>query len=238
MGDYDPDNVVYVPEIFYRGEGGMNIGLVDALDGIDVGGERTVAIPGWLNSPVEYDTEEEYLQNVTGTSGVYTLKLREQISDISAWELDSLCNHIKRHYGMERTDSLKYGFYYRRTAAPTSEEEFAADTSIEISYVGRLLNGKVFDTNIKDTAILYGLYSSSTTYGTSSFTVAEDYTESTLESSTTIDGFSYMISHMHPGESGSAFFVSSLGYTSSGSGDIIPPYSPLQFDIQIAVEDD
>lgn len=232
MGTYT-ESKVYVPKIFFRGEGGMNMGLVDAIEGMDVGGERTVAIPGWLNSATVYKTEEEYIKNVSGTSGVYIFRLREQISDIGAWELDSLCTHLKRHYGMEKSDSLKYGFYYRQTRKPTEDISWPKDTTIKINYVGRLLNGMVFDTNVKDTAILYGLYSSSKSYGPSSVTIAENYQENTLEQSTVIDGFAYMLSKMHPNESGSGFFVSKLGYGTSGSGDAIPEYSPLQFDIQI-----
>ncbi len=230
LGEYD-ESSTYVPEIFLRGEGNMNIGLVDALDGMAVGGVREVIIPGWLNSTEVYDTEEEYLAKVSGTPGRYTLKFREQIKDIVAWEVDSLNAYAARHFSLTPADTLKYGMYYVRTGKPASEEAFKSDTTIKINYIGRLLNGKVFDTTIQDTAKLYGIYSDSKTYGSTSVTIAENYSEITLGSSTTIDGFAYMISKMHPGESGIGMFYSGLGYSTSGSGSSIPPYSPLRFDI-------
>ena len=232
LGEYT-EQALYGPDIFYRGENGMNIGMADAISGMDVGGERLVIIPGWLNSSTVYDTEEEYIANVTGNDGVYRFKLREQIKDIVKWEIDSLVNYVGRNFGLQPKDSLQYGYYYARTGKPKSEIEFPKDTTIKINYIGRLLNGKVFDTTIRDTAVLYGIYNPNTTYGSQSVTFAEDYTEIKLGSSTIIKGFAYTLSKMHPGESGSGIFYSALGYGATGSGKSIPKYSPLRFDIYI-----
>ena len=232
LGEYS-ETATYTPQIFYRGENGMNVGLRDAISGMSIGGERLVVIPGWLNTNTIYDTEAEYLANVTGNDGIYRLKLREQIKDIEEWELDSLNRYVERNYGLAPKDTLKKGFFYVRTGEPESEEAFPNDTTIKINYIGRLLNGKVFDTTIKDTAIFYGIYNSSSTYQATSVTLAEDYTEIKLGESTVIDGFAYTMSKMHPGESGTGLFYSSLGYGASGSGSSIPAYSPLRFDISI-----
>lgn len=235
LGEYS-ETANYTPEIFYRGENGMNMGLRDAVSGMSVGGERLVVIPGWLNSSAVYDTEAEYLANVTGKDGIYRLKLREQIKDIDKWELDSLYRYVNRNYGLAPKDTLKKGFFYVRTGEPESTKEFPKDTTIKINYIGRLLNGKVFDTTIKDTAIFYGIYNSSSTYQATSVKMAENYSEITLGESTVIDGFAYTISKMHPGESGSGIFYSVLGYGTSGSGNSIPAYSPLRFDISVVSE--
>lgn len=232
LGEYS-ETANYIPQIFYRGENGMDVGLRDAVSGMDVGGERLVVIPGWLNSSAVYDTEAEYLANVSGKDGIYRLKLREQIKDIEEWELDSLYRYVRRNYGLAPKDTLKKGFFYVRTGELKSTGEFPKDTTIKINYIGRLLNGKVFDTTIKDTAIFHGIYNSSSTYQATSVTLAEDYREIKLGESTVIDGFAYTISKMHPGESGSGIFYSVLGYGTSGSGSSIPPFSPLRFDISI-----
>lgn len=232
LGEYS-ENIVYTPQIFYRGENGMNMGMRDAISGMGVGGERLVVIPGWLNSSAVYETEDEYLANVSGKDGMYRFKLREQIKDIEKWELDSLNSYVARNYKLAPKDTMKKGFFYVRTGEPKSPKEFPKDTTVKINYIGRLLNGQVFDTTIKDTAIFYGIYKSSSTYGPTSVTYAEDYKEIKLGESTVIDGFAYTLSKMHPGENGSGIFYSSLGYGSSGSGSSIPPYSPLRFDISV-----
>ena len=137
---------------------------------------------------------------------------------------------------MSVLDSLKFGFYYRQTAAPDSDKEFPNDTTIYINYIGRLLNGKVFDTTIADTAKRYSLYSSSSTYEPVSIKFnKDDYTQIKMgtDESDVIDGFAYTLSKMKSHESGVGIFYSGLGYGSSGSGGSIPSYSPLIFEIEI-----
>ena len=112
----------------------------------------------------------------------------------------------------------------------------SADTTIYINYTGRLLNGRVFDTTVADTAKMYGIYSSSKTYSPISVQYNhDDYTGITITSNKTsvIDGFSYMLWRMGPFEEGTGIFLSKLGYASSGSGSAIPAYSPLRFDIEV-----
>ena len=48
-----------------------------------------------------------------------------------------------------------------------------------------------------------------------------------------IDGFSYALWKMKSFEKGRCIFYSTLGYSATGSGNKIPAYSPLIFDIEI-----
>lgn len=236
LGDYQEGDY-YGPEIWSRGEGLLSAGLDDALAPMRVGGKRTVAVPGWLNTTSRYSTQEEYLANVSGSSTVFDVELLEVIPDIKKWETDSLGRYITSAFrGKSVRDSLKYGFYYFRTGTPSSETEFKKDTTIYINYVGRLLNGTVFDTNVQDSAKFYGLYSASRTYSPSSVTwYAADgtYSDIKLGGSTVIDGFAYALDKMRPHEKGTAVFYSGVGYGSTGSGNTIPAYAPLRFDIEI-----
>ena len=50
------------------------------------------------------------------------------------------------------------------------------------------------------------------------------------------DGFAYGLAAMHPEEKASFLFGYNLGYGSSGSGDMIPPYSALRFDVEMVPE--
>ena len=235
-GSFSEENY-YGPVVWPRGEGHMSAGLDDAIAPMRTGGSRTLAVPGWLNTTSRYATQEEYLAQVTGTDSVFELELVEVIPDIKKWETDSLARYVVRTFpGKSAGDTLKYGFYYLRTEAPSSEKDFPADTTIYINYVGRMLDGHVFDTNVKDSAKFYGIYSASRTYAPSSVTwFGSDgkYSDIKLGGSSVIDGFAYALSKMHPHEKGTAVFYSGIGYGSSGSGSTIPAYAPLRFDIEI-----
>lgn len=245
IGEYAFGNY-YGPAVWNRGQDLLAAGIDEAISSMRVGGRRTIALPGWLQSTERYDTGQEYLDRVAGgTPMIYEIRLHEIVSDLVQWETDSLGSYIPRTFpGKTVLDSLEFGFYYFRTAEPQDEEEFPSDTTIYINYIGRLLNGTVFDTNIKDSAKFYGIYSASRTYGPSSVTFSkdsgeddggEDGTETgvTMGSSSVIPGFAKTLLQMHAYEKGSGVFYSTFGYGSSGSGYTIPAYSPLRFDIEI-----
>lgn len=236
VGSYD-ETSCYGPTVWPRGEGFLSAGLDDALVPMRAGGSRTIAIPGWLNTTSRYASQEEYLANVTGTNSLFEVELVEVIPDIKKWETDSVGRYVAGAFpGKSVRDSLRYGFYYFRTGAPSTEKDFPADTTIYINYVARLLDGHVFDTNVKDSAKFYGIYSASRTYEPSAVTwFGSDgkYSDIKLGGSTVIDGFAFALSKMHAYEKGAAVFYSGVGYGSSGSGSTIPAYAPLRFDIEI-----
>ena len=250
LGTYS-DNYYYGPEIWARASDGLAAGLEETVADMRVGGRRKVMIPGWLlgynsttGSSYRYDTAQEYLDNVSGgTAALYEITLEELISDTAKWEADSAGRYIARHFpGKSVRDSLEYGIYYFRTGEPSSTEEFHNDTTLYVNYIGRRLDGTVFDTSIADTAKYYGIYSATRSYGPSAVKwYGSDGTYSDISftaygstsSSSVIKGFSFALDQMHPHEKGTAIFTSDWGYGSSGSGSAIPGYSPLRFDFQI-----
>lgn len=250
LGTFEEHNY-YGPEIWDRSDDGLAAGLEEAVAAMRVGGRRTVVIPGWLlgynattGSSYRYKTAQEYLDNVSGgTSAIYEITLEELIPDTDKWEADSAGRYVARHFpGKSVLDSLEYGIYYFRTGEPTSTEKFHNDTTIYVNYIGRRLDGTVFDTSIADTAKFYGIYSASRSYGPSTvkwYGSEGTYSDITFtsyggsSSSTVIPGFSFALDHMHPHEKGTAIFTSDWGYGVSGSGSTIPGYSPLRFDFQI-----
>ncbi len=212
-------------------------GVLEMMRGMRVGGTRTAVVPGWLNVAKEYDTAEEYLKNCTGDDMIYTIHLRDITDDIEQWQVDALERYVAAN--MDGVDSTFFGYYYKQLREPTDTATFPTDTNFYINYVGRLLNGKVFDTNIEDTAKVYGLYSSKTAYAPKYISMNEDYKEITMGSSssetgsTTVDGFSYCLSKMKAHEKGVCAFYSNLGYGYSGSGSAIPRFAPIVFEIEI-----
>lgn len=228
-GDY------YGPQIFYGQS--LYAGLEDMLKGMKTGGRRKVAIPGWLITYDRYSAPEKYLDKEGGDPGIYEIELTDIINNINKWECDSISSYIANNFKVsgsvsELSDTT--GFWYIRTAAPESEKEMC-DTTVYINYIGRLLNGTVFDTNIRDTAVFHGIDSDSRDYSPISFSIKDEYSNSTMGDDETkvVKGFARAISKMHPFEQGSGIFMSELGYWYNGSGNTIPAYSPLRFDIQI-----
>ena len=236
LGTYKDVNF-YGPKFWTRPGYGVRAGVEEALSTMNIGGSKTVLIPGWLLSKDPYGTAEEYFKKAQGTEAIYTIEPVERITDIAKWEVDSLCSFMRHNYpSVALTDSLKNGFYYVRTSAPSDTTGFRKDTTIYINYIGRLLNGTVFDTSIADTAKFYGIYEAKREYGPQKVDAKEDYTSTTMGGEKIIDGFAYTIYQMHSFEKGTGIFCSEYGYKLSGSGESIPPYSPLRFDIEVVKE--
>lgn len=241
VGSYTKGNY-YGPTVVMDSYYTTQPGVLDALKGMKVGGTRKVVVPGWLNSTIGtsedyYTTAEEFYKNKSGSNAIYTLTLTDKTKDISKWEVDSLERYTARM--MNDVDSTFYGYYYQQLREPTDTTTLPRDTTFYINYIGRLLNGQVFDTTIEDTAKFYGIYSSSKTYEPQKVELSETYTDITLggtsssDGSTTINGFAYCLSKLKSYEKGICAFYSALGYSYSGSGSVIPKFAPLTFEIEI-----
>lgn len=230
------ERAYYGPMMWIRTGESLYAGLDEAVSTMKVGGRKKTIIPGWLFSYTRYNTPQAYIDNVSGANAIYDIEIKEIVNDPVKWEIDSISSYLSHNYpSVTVADSLKFGFYYIQDKAPSDTAKFPNDTTIYINYIGRLLDGRVFDTNIKDTAKVHGLYSSSATYGPSSITYKDEvYSDITMGSSgSLIDGFSYAIWKMRHHEKGTCIFYSNLGYGAAGSGSSIPAFSPLRFDIEI-----
>lgn len=237
IGTYSKSSY-YGPVVWYTAENSLSAGMEEAVSDMKVGGTRKVIIPGWMFTYSRYETEQEYIDNVTGNDNtIYTIHISDATDDITAWECARMKEFSDKYLG--GIDTVSTGFYYKSLSPAISEEEFASDTTITINYTGRLLNGQVFDTTIPDTAKVYNIYSSANTYGTAS--VAWSSTADGLQlttagsssGSSVISGFSKTLWEMKNGEKGVGMFYSSLGYGTGGSGSSIPGYAPLIFEIEI-----
>lgn len=229
LGTYKAGNY-YGPMVLTRGEGYFPAGLEAMINTMRKGGTRSAVIPGWLTTVLRRKTEAEYMKEFTGTDAIYTVTLVDEIRDMAKWQIDSIQSYISRHFAP--ADSLKYGFYMIQTQAPSDDTELEKTAKIKVNYTGMLLNGTIFDTTDEKLAKDNGVFSSSRTYGPMTATLAEDYKEIELGSSTVVDGFSYCLSKMKVGQKVSCFFISDLGYNSQSTSSI-PGYSPLRFDIEI-----
>ena len=236
LGEYS-ETTYYGPTVWLTMDATIPAGLQDALVGMKVGGYRKVLIPSWLMSYSTYETGAEYLnQSADYSPAVYEFTVKDYTDSIDVWQIDSIKRYITKNYGsLDTFSNDTTGFYYKRLDGPENEEAFTSDTTIYINYVGKLLNGLVFDTNIERVAKDNNLYSSSKTYKPVSISWKKDHNEITMgsEASSVIGGFSMTLSKMKAMEKSMGIFYSPLGYGYSGSEPSIPPYAPLIFEIEI-----
>lgn len=224
------------PTVWVRKDNNLMAGFDEIVSSMNEGGTVRTLIPGWLATTNRYNTAKEYLDNEDGTSSsaIYDIKVLKRIPDIRKWQIDSMVRYMGRYFPKKSaSDSVKYGHYFISVDNP-SGKTIPQDTTFYVNYIGRLLDGTVFDTNIKDTAKVYKIYKSSRTYSPTAVKVTktDDKLTTTFGGSTPIEGFGLALQKIHYNEKAVTIFYSNLGYGSTGTG-AIPSYSPLRFDLEV-----
>lgn len=106
------------------------------------------------------------------------------------------------------------------------------DTTVCVYYVGRFLDGFIFDTNIADTARKYNIYDSSIGTKYDSLKISTNGTDTSY-----IAGFYKAIVGMKFGETAETVFTSLYGYGNRSQtpddGTWINPYTPLRYTIEV-----
>lgn len=243
LGDFEYVNY-YGPRTFYRltdGLQGCLAGEDELFTGMRVGGTRKAVVPGWLLTSSRYDNVSDYKKNKGKDSSIYTVTVEDAIVNMEKWQTDSIQNYLKRLYPAASLDTTgKYGFYYYQITPPDDpEEEIGESEKVYLNYTGFLLNGHIFDSTdeivCKDNHISKSAYEPVYV----NWKNAENYASITMgdEGSSLVDGFNYALSKMKHGEKGVAIFYSVWGYGISGNEPVIPPLSPIGFEIEILHKD-
>lgn len=228
LGTYKKSNY-YGPKIWNLKQ--ITPGIVEVTSGIKEGGSRKAVIPPWL---LNYSTENA-LAGRDGSIRIYDIKVEKVIDDIAAYETGLLKEFADRHY--PKTDSTEFGYYFIKTHTEKGEDTVKNDETVYFKYIGKFLDGKIFDTNIADTAKKYGFYNgNANSYGTSSFIFKDDEKEA-MEKNSYVKGFSKTLWRLQRGEKAVTFFYSDLGYGASGEKSI-PGYMPLFFEIWVEKKKD
>lgn len=232
----------YGPKTLLYSDSGSSVIIHEILKGggkyakMKVGGKRTAIVPGHISgSTTIFSSEQEYINAAAqGTDIIYTLEITGMVDDIYQVQKENMEKYVKSHGGVI-SEKDTTGFYYIKRESGL-DQKMPSDTTVYIEYIGRLLSGKVFDTNIKDTAIKYGLGTRTSSYSPMSVTWSSDSTALKLSGNEVIKGFSYTLWQMHPFEKGTGVFNSKWGYGENGSGSSIPGYEPLVFEISIVAK--
>lgn len=252
LGTYNK-SYYYGPKVLTTTTNTIQVGLAEGIVGMKVGGEKKFIVPSWLMTYATYDNPADYLNTSNNNSNtIFEIKVRDFTKDIVAWQTDSIGRFFLKSEvkidgrpakdvfkGMTPADSVKTanggapGFYYKQLTKPADNESIPSDTTVYINYVGKLLNGLVFDTNIEKVAKDNNIWSSSRTYEPAEVDWAEKYSELKLDGNEVISGFALTLWQMKAGEKGVGVFYSPLGYSYSGNGNSIPGYAPLIFEIEM-----
>lgn len=231
IGVYTPA-YCYGPKINEVDKSEISAGVEDILKVMKIGGEVTALIPAWLNVYERYDKKDDYFEknnekNIDNL--IYTIQLKDFTNDIKKWETDSL----KRFVGNTSAENKAEGFYFVNKEPNKSKMNLHKDTTINVYYICRWLNGNVFTTNVEDTAKVYGIYSEKSLY--SPLKVSMNSDESQITSSGKIiflEGFKKTLWEMENSTCARGISASFI----NGDGNRIysvPKFCPLIFDIRI-----
>ena len=220
--------VDYGPKLFSVTEGATLAGLREAFLDMKTGEKVRVLLPSRLSTTGLSDT------SYYDVPMLYDLELlRVALPDIATFQSDSLKRYQEIHYPTTQypgaADTIRKDLYFVSLTPDIAGDPPAAEDTVIVRYVGYLLDGFVFDTNIKDTAQTYYKknFDKTATYDALTVIMKEE-----VSSMDVVQGFSYALKEMKEGEEAVVFFSSDYGYQATTSGQI-QPYSMLRFYIKV-----
>lgn len=225
----------YGPSIWQLGKGHIPVGMEEVLEKMKVGGTVKIAIPLSASSvdSLKYST---FQVKTDDNNYLYTITLEKVISDVTAYQTAKIKAFRDSLY--PDLEPLHEGFFFKKLIEAETEydedgneDTLAEDESIYVRYMARRLDdGKVFDTNIQDTAKKYRLYVSGKTYDALTIKYYRD-SATMVQKNSTIAGFTNAVRLMKFDEEAVTFFWSELGYGDKGQDPTVPEYAPLCFTI-------
>ena len=205
-------------------------GVEEILKRMRVGGRATIAFTPAL-ATLSVSTYSPF-SSLDGTASLlFELELLNCVEDIYAeYEEPMLRRYGEKYWG--GVDTIKRGFYFTKIKEFPAGDTIPTEAQIKVCYIGHLLDGVVFDTNIQDTARRYRIYDSKKSYEAMDVTFKDNIADF-KKSNSIIEGFADAIMRMRYGEKAVAFFWSQAGYGATGSSPSIPEYTPLCFEIEV-----
>lgn len=225
LGTYSA-STYYGPKIYRMNSGILSNYIQEPILGMREGAECTIIIPSTLSSSTE---GLDVSINSTKINMIYHLELTKVTESITEYEENALAEYRDRYF--PGLDTLSVGYYFIKTATLPEQDTLGNEATINVRYIGRMLDGTVFDTNIADSAKFYRIYSSSNAYKALEMTHYTNLSDM-IANNSTVSGFSRAVYELKKGESATTFFWSVVGYQDSGN-DAIPGYTPLRFDIWV-----
>lgn len=120
------------------------------------------------------------------------------------------------------TKPTESGLYFIETKKGSGAKPKAGD-QVEVNYVGRLLDGKLFDTSIESVAKAENVFNPQRPYGPFKFIVGMGQV---------IKGWDEALLLMAKGGKAKIILPSNIAYGPNGGGPI-PPFAPLTFEVEL-----
>lgn len=226
LGTYDA-SYNYTGNTWRMTQGYVPEGLEEVMRTIRGGGSAVIALPKSASSHT-YSMYDAFTSTEEVNNYIYELEIDTVITDIYSYQDKEMRKWFRANYDCE--DTISAHQYFKKLVEKTADTDTIKEgSSINVYYIGRLMNGQVFDTNIEDTAKFYRIWSAGKTYQALSMTFRKSEEESSGTTNGVVTGFEQAILKMNYGEKAVTLFNSELGYGEAGSNPAIPEYSPLSF---------
>lgn len=216
----------------------FEIKIGEGLTMMHVGDVATFAMDA--DSAAKYVRPEQMPPTYVAGSGqrfYYEISLQDIVSrDELAQESANFNEAMEERKNSEPADIANYVKSNNITVNPTAEglyvivkkkgngPKVANGKEVAINYTGRLLDGTIFDSSVESDARAGEIYNSARRYEPMTYTVGRDKL---------IDGWEKGVMGQPEGTVLQLIIPSALAYGPRQASEIILPYSPLVFDIQI-----
>jgi len=211
-------NKYYGPKIWGINKSTLYAGLEEAVKMMRPSGKMRVIMPSWLSTAGTNSS-----RSLTAPM-IVDIELLTVVTDITKFQANELMTYAYSNYvGL---DSTEYNFFHKTLKSGVGALPKHGDT-LDVRYVGYLLDGFVFDTNIADTASHYRIYDKEKEYKMLSVVI-----DTASTSSDYVLGFKKALEKMTEKSEAVTFFSSDYGYRSEANGEI-QPYSPLRFHLGV-----
>lgn len=232
LGSYEGTDY-YGSDIWQLGQGYLPEGIEEALKNVKVGTHIKIALPV-AASEVTTTLYNAFSSYQASDNMIYEITIDGCTEDIDEYQTAEMESFRAAYW--PQADTLVKNLYFLtlgEAAQKSSDDDTLYDgRALSVRYIGKLLNGQVFDTNIQDTAKKYRIYDSSNEYEALDVDYYADI-DDFMSNNSLVEGFSRAIINMDLGQTAVTFFSSDYGYGEAGSNKSIPEYSPLFFYIYI-----
>jgi len=198
-------------------------GLIEGLSKMKEGGKARLIMPSSLAFGANGNGQiPQY------TSLIYDIELvRVFHGNFEEYEKDIIDKYINEN-NTPPFESINDSLYYK--TIDTGVSDTRPDSLVRVYYVGRFLDGFIFDTNIKSVAIDSNIYDPTST---SKYNYLEFVLDAKKDNPK--PGFQFAVKHMTEGETKRFVIPSKLmyGYIGSTGTTPIPPNTPLIFEIEL-----
>ena len=200
------------------------------------GGDRArIALP-YSASGHNYSMYKAFSSSSESDNLIIDLTIDTVVADIYDYQERIMRSWFNEHYAV--SDTLREGLYFKKLEKKESDTDTIAEgNSVSVRYIGRRLDGSVFDTNIEDTAKFYRIWDGNNSYSGLSISYYKEEDSKISSENSVVEGFARAVQQMNYGETAVTLFSSKLGYGESGSSPSIPEYAPLVFWLYVEPKD-